>query len=256
MANCAYHPDARGTATCPTCQKFICDRCRLNGNSQRCGTCQSVWSKGGTDDARTKRTMCLNHAATPTDMFCKSCRKPHCVACLNGAKQCFRCAMSASKSPTGSLKAAGTTKLEPPKERRRLNLPPRTLATVGGGLALVAVVGLALAGHHGGGQDGDEKPFLGTSGVSITSPSGKVLHGPQVIKLDVRSRQAVEKVNLTIDGKYWDKWPKDEGGNKFESDWPTGVFKNGTHEVIATVYYRGGRRMAADKKRFVTRNGQ
>ena len=97
------------------------------------------------------------------------------------------------------------------------------------------------------------KPFMGASGVTITSPTGGQLHGMQMVKLDVRSKEAVEKVEINIDGKYWDKWEK---GRKppYATEWPTGIFKNGSHEIVAIVYYRGGRRMAADKKNFFVKN--
>ncbi|MDB5098745.1 MAG: hypothetical protein JWM80_3166 [Cyanobacteria bacterium RYN_339] len=252
MANCNYHPDSRGTANCLSCHHNICDRCRLNGTAERCMTCQSVFSKGGQDDGRSKRTMCINHEGTPTDTKCKQCRKPHCIACLNSANMCFRCAMAGPRQPTGTLKAKGTAPLKATKQG--LSLPAISPKILGGGLAAVALVGLlgyGLANRKGGGEDA---PFMGKSGIEIVAPAaGGVLKGSQVIKVKVKSKEAVEKVEITIDGKYWEKWTAPEKAN-LESDWPTGVFKNGPHEIVATVKYRGGRRMAADKRKVSTRN--
>jgi hypothetical protein len=227
----------------------ICDACRLRGTTERCMTCQAEFSKGGSDATRAKRTMCTNHEGTPTDTTCKQCRKPHCVACLNGASLCFRCAMAGPRQQTGPLKARGTGPL---KVERKQAIPPKVL---GGGLAavvLLGIVGYGLTHRQGGGSD--DPPFLGKSGVTIVAPAaGGALKGPQVIKLKVASHEAVEKVELTIDGKYWEKWAAPEKGT-LESDWPTGIFKNGPHEVLVTAKYRGGRRMAADKKKFTTKN--
>jgi hypothetical protein len=131
-------------------------------------------------------------------------------------------------------------------------IPPKVL---GGGLAAIALVGIlgyGLANRKGGGGD-DATPFMGKSDIKIVAPAAGVLKGPQVIKVKIASREAVDKVELTIDGKYWEKWTE-PAKSTLESDWPTGIFKNGTHEVVATVKYRGGRRMAADKKKFTTRN--
>lgn len=247
MANCYYHPEAKGTATCPECRMQICDRCRLRGNGERCQNCQSELSKGGKEDSRPKRTMCLNHEGTPTDTTCKQCRKPHCVACLNGAQLCFRCAMAGPRQQTGQLKARGTTKLEAPKSK----IPPKAWAA-GGGVLLVLLIGGALMMR--GPSEADEGPFLGKSGVQIVSPSNKrTLSGNQVIKIKVASAEAVDKVEVTIDGKYWEKY-KDLEKATLSSDWPTGIFPNGSHDVLVKVTYRGGRRMAADKRRFKVRN--
>ena len=248
---CHYHPDAKGTGKCTKCRQFICDKCRLRGKDGLCSACFDIVARGGAD-ARA-RTMCINHAGVPTDTYCKQCRKPHCVACLNGARACFRCAMSKTRTPTGPLKARGTTKLELPSPKKRITtLPPKALAGSAVGLVIVGLLGFGMLTRA------PEEPalpaFMGPSGVTITQPArGTRLTGPQLIKLDIRSKQAIEKVEVTIDGKYWDKWEK---GRKppYETEWPTGIFKNGTHEVVAVVHYRGGRRMAADKRHFTTVN--
>jgi hypothetical protein len=245
---CHYHPEKKGTASCPQCHMSICDTCRLRGTTERCMTCQAVFSKGGSDATRAKRTMCTNHDSTPTDTNCKQCRKPHCVACLNGASLCFRCAMAGPRQQTGTLKARGTAPLQAPKQK----IPPKL---IGGGLAAIALVGIlgyGIANRKAGG--GEDAPFMGKSGIEIVAPAaGGLVKGAQVIKLKVTSKEAVEKVELTIDGKYWEKWSNLEKGT-LQSDWPTSIFKNGSHEIVATVKYRGGRRMAADKRKVSVRN--
>lgn len=249
MASCAYHSEARATGKCPQCQQQICDRCRLNGNSIRCGTCQSEHAKGGAEDTRAKRVMCTNHASTPCDTKCTACRKPHCSACLNGAQMCFRCATSANRRGTAPLKPQGTGKLELPKEKK---LSPQARNAAIGGAVVVAVGCLLVFGR--GSAPPPEPPYMGPTGVAIVGPmAAGPLHGPQVIKLDVRAAQAMQKIEVTIDGKYWERWAAGKHA-PFQTDWPTGIFKNGSHEVVAVVTYRGGRRMVADKKRFVVQN--
>jgi hypothetical protein len=250
---CHYHPNAKGTAKCAECGQFICDKCRLRGKDGSCASCFDIQARGGAEDGRARRVMCTNHPGTPTDTKCKQCRKAHCVACLNTAGACFRCAMSTTKSPTGPLKARGTTKLEPPKQPNKLMaFGPKKLGGAVAGIAIVCVLGYGLT--HRSSDEPGLPAFMGASGVSIVGPMrGVPLRGPQIIKLDVRSKEAVEKVEINIDGKYWDLWDKGRTP-PYESEWPTGIFKNGNHEVVAIVSYRGGRRKAADKQHFQTKN--
>ena len=67
MANCHYHPESRGSATCPTCREHICDKCRMNGTPERCMSCQRIHAKGGAEGSRPVREMCTNHADVPVD---------------------------------------------------------------------------------------------------------------------------------------------------------------------------------------------
>ena len=59
----------------------------------------------------------------------------------------------------------------------------------------------------------------------------------------------VERVELTVDGKYWDKLKKPP----FESDWPTSLLTDGNHTIVAKAVYKDKRAVSA--KRVVrTRN--
>ena len=166
MANCYYHPDARGSATCPDCRMNICDKCRLNGNGTRCMSCQSEINKGGKEDTRAKRTMCTNHEGVPTDTNCKQCRKPHCAACLNGASLCFRCGMAGPRPQTEQASRPRAPRRSRPPRAAWPRCCPKVL---GGGLAAIVVVGLvgyALANRKGGGGD-EDSPFMGKSGLQL-----------------------------------------------------------------------------------------
>lgn len=247
MAQCTYHPDKKGTASCPTCSQPICDRCRLQGNSLRCGTCQSNYQKGGDQPGgKPHRVQCTNHQGVPCDQRCVSCRKPFCAACLNGQSKCFNCALAqpaaaptrggrpgagpAKKGTTGKLQAKGTGKLKkaPPKKD-----PPWAL--IGGGAAgVLVVVGLAAMLMA---KPKPVKPYVvkGPMQVAIVAPAtGRAVSGPQVIKLKVASAKDIERVELTVDGKYWDKLK----APPFESDWPTSLLANGNHTIVAKAIYK------------------
>jgi hypothetical protein len=158
--------------------------------------------------------------------------------------------MAGPRQQTGQLKARGTTKLEAPKTGLA-KVPPKAWAAGGTVLAIALVGGLLMMK---GPSDAEDGPFMGKSGVQIMGPSNKrVLSGNQVIKIKVASVDAVERVDVTIDGKYWEKYKELEKAT-LSSDWPTSLFENGSHDVLVKVTYRGGRRMAADKRRYKVQN--
>lgn len=255
---CYYHPEKRGTASCPTCNQRICDNCRLRGNSLRCGTCQSHFQKGGEDPAKRPRVQCANHNGVPTDTKCVTCRKPYCAACLNGANKCFNCALAQPKeaapkkggprrkgAPTGKLAAKGTGKLK---------AAPKKAGTpwfaVGGGLTIALLIGLIVMVLLKPAKPPKPYKVTGPMKVAIVAPAAQApLRGPQVIKLQVASPKEIERVEITVDGKYWDKLKKPP----FESDWPTSLLKNGNHTIVAKAVYKDKRAVTA--KRVVrTRN--
>ena len=259
MAQCHYHPDKRGSATCPACKQSVCDRCRLNGTSRGCMTCHAALSKGGPEAGKARRHHCTNHAGVVTDMNCKGCRKPHCPACLNGASMCFRCATAApapgparrgpgkgGKGKTAPLKGgAKTGKLKSPPSP---NLVPKWALPVGlvGVLAVGAAAFVLL-------QPKPEPPkaYLGPSGVQILQPrNGATLRGGVDIAIKVVAPAEIEHVELTIDGKYWDRFEQPP----FKSHWPTSLIPNGAHTIVAEVVYKGGKKKAVTKLSVKTRN--
>lgn len=270
---CYYHPEKRGTASCPNCSQRICDQCRLQGNSLRCGTCQSHFQKGGEDPAKRQRVQCANHAGVPTDTRCQTCKKPYCAACLNGQNKCFNCALAAPKetgggsrggarggarsgkpgakgaagkkgAKTGKLQAKGTGPLAAITQG---GLP---LPLIGGVVAGVLVVGLAAMLLLKPAKPPKPYKVTGPMSVAIVGPSAsKPLRGPQVIQLKVASPNDLDRVELTVDGKYWDKLKKPP----FESDWPTSLLNDGNHTIVAKAVYKDKRAVSA--KRVVrTRN--
>jgi Bacterial Ig domain len=261
---CYYHPDKRGTASCPTCNQRICDRCRLQGNSLRCGTCQSNFQKGGEDPGgKRERVQCANHAGVPTDTRCVTCRKPYCAACLNGASKCFNCALAAPKpaaSPGKRGKGAatkkdgkGTGKLAAKgagKAKGKPNLPWPAIRSrgahfvYGGVLAGLLVAGLVAMLLLKPGKPPKPYKVTGPMKVAIVGPSDtRPLSGPQVIKLQVASPNEIERVELTVDGKYWDKLKQPP----FQSDWPTSLLTNGKHTIVAKAVYKDKRAVSAKR---------
>jgi hypothetical protein len=256
MAQCTYHPDKKGTAQCPTCTQPICDRCRLQGNSLRCGTCQSNFQKGGNEPGKPQRVQCTNHQGVPCDQRCVTCRKPYCAACLNGQSKCFNCALAAPapapakgprpssgapprKGTTGKLQPKGTGKLK--KKGAKQDLPWPLI----GGAAGVVVVGLIVVGAVMM-KPKPTKPYVvkGPMQVAITAPAtGRAVSGPQVIKLKVASSADIERVELTVDGKYWDKIK----APPFQSDWPTSLLANGNHTIVAKAIYKNKKSVQAKR---------
>lgn len=250
MSKCYYHPEKRSSATCPTCSQPICDRCRLNGTSQRCASCQTLHNKGGNPQGASRTPRCGNHKDIPTELRCGGCRKPYCPACLNGQNRCFNCAMSRPSATTTKespkpLKGGGTGKLKGGGRRK----PSLSLAPLGAGVALVLVFTAGLFGlsHH---KKKGAEPVHGPLGVAIVAPHAHaVLSGPQVITLKLASPQELDRVELTVDGKYWDKLK----APPFSSDWPTSLLRNGAHEIVAKAIYRDQRAVTA-RCAVVTRN--
>lgn len=261
MATCAYHPDKRGTGTCPECNSHICDRCRLNGTSQRCGECQKKFSKGSGSDERSR---CENHKDIPSDTKCVGCRKFFCAACLNGQRKCFNCAMKPPDPPpspkgrSGAARSRGTAplkggaktgKLKKPQPKKQ-EIPIKLIAGVGAGL-LVIVVGLGAASKL-------KKPppptaYNGPAQIAILAPAhNATIRGGTYITLKVQSPREVEKIEVTIDGKYWDRFKQPP----FQTHWPTSLFKNGNHTIQAKVIYRGGVKSAFAKRQVKTWNPQ
>lgn len=256
MANCAYHPDKRGTGTCPECKEHICDRCRLNGTSLRCGECQKKFSKGSGSEERSR---CENHKDIPSDTKCVGCRKFFCAACLNGQRKCFNCAMKPTEPPPGARprpRSKGTAPLKGGKKTGKLKapepakqvLPIKLIAGVALGL-LVLAVGVGALGK----LRKPPKPtaYNGPAQVAIIAPAAnKTIRGGTYITLKVTSPKDVEKVEVTIDGKYWERFKQPP----FHTHWPTSLFKNGTHTIQATVIYRGGVKKAVAKRQVKTWN--
>lgn len=244
MLKCAYHPEAKGTATCPQCRQPICDRCRLNGTSLRCGHCQSQHNRGGGDaTARAKRVCCANHPDIPTETRCSGCKKPHCVACLNGSGHCFKCALSVSRGGSGRLH-------DPYGEAA-----PRATASAqskqGASKAGLAVLGaLILAGVGAFVFLRQPAPPSGPARVAILAPAANAtLSGGQAIRVSVATAEAVDRVELTLDGKYWDRLQEPP----YESHWPTSLTPNGSHVIEARAHYRDGR-VAKSSRRVTTWN--
>lgn len=219
----------------------------------RCGACQTKFSKGSGDD----RSRCDNHKDIPTDTKCIGCRKHFCAACLNSQKKCFMCAMKPAPEPvdpkkrsrgTGSLKGgAKTGKLKKPQPEAR-EFPLKLVAGVGAGVLVVALGFGAMTFFK---KPPAPEAYQGPASVAIVAPgSGQTIRGGTFIKLKVGSPQEVDRVEVTIDGKYWERFRKPP----FSTHWPTSLFKNGDHTIQAKVFYRGGAKTAVAKKQVRTWN--
>lgn len=268
MAQCHYHQESKGSAKCPTCQQFICDKCRMRGTSQRCMTCHSTHAKGG-GEGKPKREMCTNHPDTPADQRCVRCKKIHCPACLNGATKCFRCALKPEvgaegkrgtgslkgKGGTGSLKGKGTGSLHRPSvplwRRQGVSQVFGTLVLLGVCAAVlkyaVPAMGLDLPSFGIGGG----KPFAGTAKIEFLAPGAdKVLTGNTLMRFKIASSDDIDHVAVTVDGKYWERLKE----APFESEWQTQIFKNGAHTIMAKAVYRGGKKSATAIRKVRTKN--
>jgi hypothetical protein len=70
-----------------------------------------------------------------------------------------------------------------------------------------------------------------------------------VITLKVASEDDLEKVEVTVDGKYWARLKEPP----FQTDWPTSLIRNGRHTLVATAYYKN-KKKTTDKRVVTTRN--
>ncbi|MDB5098746.1 MAG: hypothetical protein JWM80_3167 [Cyanobacteria bacterium RYN_339] len=317
MEPCYYHPEAKAKSTCAECTMAICDRCRLDGDMQRCASCAAFYQEGGAPEATAvvpqaapvddySAPMCTNHSTLAADMQCLNCFRPFCLSCASTG-YCPDCAPQfVSKQNAAASQMAANAGVEAPyaenyapqefaqpgyeqayeepadgggfdlagsylddspaparRPRKRpadpgagAKKPPvkptKKPAKKGGGVPMGAIAGavvavLALAGggywymSHGASAPGDGgEEAAAPMKISITSPKTGKLKGAQVIKLKVTSPDTLDHVELQIDGKYWGKFKE----APFESDWPTGIFKNGKHKVLAKAFYKGGKTVA------------
>ncbi len=238
----------------------------MRGTSDRCMTCHSVHAKGGAEAGRPKREFCLNHPDSPSDMRCVRCRKIHCPACLNGATKCFRCALLPERGEkgTGQLKGGGTGKLKGggTGHLRRAKVPfyrTHGFKQVAGGVvvlvgcffALKTVAPMAGLNIPGFGRRAPAKVYAGPAKIEFVSPAaGRSLTGNQLIKFKLAAADQVERVEVTVDGKYWERLK----APPFQSEWQTQIFKNGQHTVMAKAVYKGGKKVATTQRRFKTTN--
>jgi len=267
MAQCHYHPDARASNRCPLCTQHICDRCRLNGNGGRCEACSRNAAKGGNKEGdpaeRARRLKCTNHKDVPADTRCKRCKKPHCPACLNGAQNCFRCALEPDAPKknrgTGSLKRQGTgplggltASLPTLPDARKL---PQWAQALLGATAVLLVVALGASAHRfyktATTPPPPPPPYAGPAGIAILQPrSGATVTGNIWVKLDVKAAAHIDHVALTVDGKHWERFEK----APFATEWPSQITRNGRHVIEARVVYRGKKRAARARAVVQSRN--
>jgi hypothetical protein len=90
---CYYHPEAKAKATCAECTMAICDRCRLDGDLERCGNCASFHNAEASEVEATvpqaannddyTQPMCTNHSTLAADMQCLNCMRPFCLSCAS-----------------------------------------------------------------------------------------------------------------------------------------------------------------------------
>ena len=94
-------------------------------------------------------------------------------------------------------------------------------------------------------------PYTGVAKVAFSQPTGaRPLSGNQVIKLSVAAPQHLSYVELSVDGKHWERFTRPP----FQTEWPTPIVKNGRHVLEAKAVYRGGKRVALARRVCVTRN--
>jgi len=155
------------------------------------------------------------------------------------------------KAPSGGKKGAPAAKKGlPPKKGAKGRSPVGLIAAGVGALLLVAggaffaMGGMDMVGGGGKPPEG----FTGQAKVQITAPTSVKVSGNQVIQLKVGSADLIEKVEIHVDGKYWDKFK----GPPFKSDWPTSLLKNGNHEITAIAAYKNGPTVRDKKTVFVT----
>jgi len=225
-------------------------------------TCHSNHAKGGETAGRGRRLICVNHPGVPVDTRCKSCLKPHCPGCLNGAQHCFRCALqpkTAKGRGTGRLKQTGTTKLggltgalASSQALQDLGRPQRTLVVAFGfALVTVALGGAGLYAKKVFAPPPPPPPYTGPAQLAITHPAGtRALSGNQTIRLSVSPVAHLDHVEVLVNGKRWERMSKPP----FHSEWPTHLLKNGRQVVEAKAVFRGGKKVVKARKVYVTRN--
>ena len=156
-----------------------------------------------------------------------------------------------AKKPAGAAGAAGAKKGAPAgkKGAKGKKAAGPTIALIAGGVGALALVGgLAWFFLSPGGDT--EGGAMGPAKVSITGPkSAGPLKGLQVITLNVASPTEIQKVEVTVDGKYWQKFK----APPFKTDWPSSLVKNGKHTIEATAEYKNGTKVS-DKKTVTVKN--
>ena len=132
---CYYHPEAKAKANCSECTMPICDRCRLEGDMQRCANCSQFASMsdeitdgmtlpGGGGQASPEMAyaqatvaqsndefetpMCTNHANLAADMQCLNCFRPFCLSCASTG-YCPDCAPQFVNTQRSAQMAAAVT---------------------------------------------------------------------------------------------------------------------------------------------------
>lgn len=149
------------------------------------------------------------------------------------------------KAPAGAAagkKGGPAGKKGPAGKGKKAAGPPMGLIL--GGVGALALVGAAgwyfLAGPGAGAGD----VAMGPTKVTITAPKGAgPFKGLQQIALQVASPDEVQKVEIRVDGKYWDKFT----APPYKTDWPSSLVKNGKHTIEAIAEYKNGTKVT-DKK--------
>lgn len=123
---CYYHPEAKAKTTCPECTMPICDRCRLDGDMERCEACAQFYAEGGNaagmeatvpaqdGGEEFAQPMCTNHANLAADMQCLNCFRPFCLSCASTG-YCPDCAPQ-FVNRTNAAQMAGATSYHEPQE--------------------------------------------------------------------------------------------------------------------------------------------
>ncbi len=149
----------------------------------------------------------------------------------------------AKRPPPGGAKKGGAAaaKKGPAAKGKKAGGPP--VALIAGGVGALALVG-ALGWFFMGGSGGSETSAMGPAKVSITAPkSAGPLKGLQLITLQVASADEIQKVEVRVDGKYWQKFSHPP----FKTEWQSSLVKNGKHTIEAVAEYKNGTKVS-DKK--------
>ena len=156
---------------------------------------------------------------------------------------------SKKAGPAGAKKGAPAGKKGPAGKGKKASGPP--LGLIAGGVgALLLLAGAGWFFLAGPGASGGGDVAMGPTKVSITGPKGAgPFKGLQVITLQVASPDEIQKVEIRVDGKYWEKFTEPP----FKTDWPSSLVKNGKHTIEAIAEYKNGTKVT-DKKTVTVTN--
>jgi hypothetical protein len=151
----------------------------------------------------------------------------------------------AKKPPPGGAKKGGAPAAKKGGAKGKKAAGP-PLGLIAGGVGALLLVGAGAWFMLSGPAESD---FTGPTKVSITGPKATTVKGLQNITLQVASPEEITKVEVRVDGKYWEKF----SAPPFTTEWQSSLVKNGKHTIEAVAEYKNGAKVT-DKKTVTVAN--